>query len=405
MSARADRPVCVIGIDVGGTKIKAGAVAPVALRRVSPLIVAREIPTPRVPPGQFYDVIAELIRAVAAQAREAGAAVLPLVALAQPGRFLPDATLARGTTPNLGTAPDQYDGVAPAQELQRRLGGTVIAENDAIAQMRFGLDALLRESGVRPHLLGQTVVYLGPGTGMGGGVARVSLEGEVQVITDGHLFDLQICGWGDGTQIAEELFNGPAVSRVIAEANRHLAQPIEPARAGRLSEILSGPDTPLAHRVEATRIAAHHGEILAALIRTIHAGRIQKVRLETLPEGRTLRHVDEPDRRWPPADQAALRGASRILLGGFIGSNIPFGGLIRCRALEVLAQHGLQHIQIFQIPLGSADAGLLGVIRAIPATLLRDLGSACGSQAGSGILSVIDQSHHAETPAKTPHPE
>jgi hypothetical protein len=86
------------------------------------------------------------------------------------------------------------------------------------------------------------------------------------------------------------------------------------------------------------------------------------VRLEAAEDGRLIRHLDEPDRRWPDEDQASVRGAARFILGGFIGSNIPFGGLVRERALQLLQQHGLQQVKICQIPVGSADAGLRGAL-------------------------------------------
>jgi predicted NBD/HSP70 family sugar kinase len=356
----------VIGIDVGGTKTRAGAVEILRSRGSDRIIVSEQIATPRAGPSAFYDALAALVRSVGDRARAQGAELLPIVALAQPGRFLPDGRLARGTTPNLGTAPEQFDGIAPARELERRLGGRVIAENDAVAQMRFGLDLLLRDADIRPRLLGETVVYLGPGTGMGGGVATVSRSGEVGVVTDGHLFDVQVAGVGDGTRIAEELFTGPAIARRVAQANRRLSTPIDPPRGGRLDELLAEPGAPADHRAAALEVAGDFGEVLAALIQTLHAGRIVKVRLEPKPDGSMLRHVNEPDRAWSTEDQAVVRGIRRIILGGFIGCSRFLGAEIRHRALEALRAQGLPEVEILQIPSDSADAGLLGIVRAIP---------------------------------------
>lgn len=350
----------MIGVDIGGTNIKAGAVdvgPDGAGRRI---VVERHIATPRATPSAFYDTIAALVSHVRAEAKTRGL-IAPCVAVAHPGRFLPDGSLARGTTPNLGTTPGEFDGVRPAEELARRLGGPVYAENDAIAQMRFGLEALLRDATVRPHLLGQTVVYLGPGTGMGGGVARVGPGGEVTTLTDGHLFDLQVpCG--DGTLTAEELFTGSAIARHIEQANRGLSIPIHPATAEQVGHVLSDPGAPAAQRQAAQQIADGQGEILAKLIQTIAAGRIVKVRLESLPDGRLVRHVDEPDRAWSAADQAAVRGVTRFLLGGSVGISRQLGGRIRERALMLLEASGCADVGIFQIPVASADAGLLGVV-------------------------------------------
>lgn len=360
------QPTCVIGVDIGGTKINAGAVVLEPTESPRQILAAQHVATPRLPPPSFYDAVAAVVRRVQAGLREQGIHPAPILAVAHPGRFLPDGTLARATTPNLGTAPGQFDGIAPARELACRLGVEVVAENDAVAQMRFGLDRLLRDPAIRLRLLGQTVVYLGPGTGMGGGVARISPAGQVTPVTDGHLFDLQVPAIGDGTLTAEELFTGPAIARAVEQANRALAVPIVPARGGQLDVVLTSPDAPEAHRRVAEEIADRQGEILAAMIETIHAGRIRKVRLETATDGRLLRHMDEPDRAWSGADQRLVRGARRCVLGGFIGTSLGLGGRIRQRGLERLAAHGLSGVEIFQIPLDSADAGVLGAVRAIP---------------------------------------
>ena len=365
------QPVAIIAVDIGGTKTRAGAVEVGALGaplRAEAGLRALQIPTPRANPGPFYDAIAQLVREVRAQAKQEGVVVLPLIGVAHPGRFLPDGTLARGTTPNLGETPGAFDGIAPARELSRRLAADVVAENDAVAQMRFGLHALLHDAVARARLIHETVVYLGPGTGMGGGVARVAADGGVTPVTDGHFFDLQL----PGGLTAEEAFTGPAIARAVAAANARLSVPIQPARAGGLDQVLCDPGSLPEHRTEAERLADAHGEILATLIETIHAGAITKVRLQTLPDGRILRHVDEPDRAWSAADRAMVRGTRRFILGGFVGTSQGLGPRVRDRALAVLRQRGLSEVEIVQIPVDSADAGLLGAAHAIPADRVKN---------------------------------
>ena len=370
-----NRPV-VIAVDVGGTKVKVGAVDVGPSGAGEALATALQIATPRVAPAAFYDAVAQLVQRVRAAAGSTGRRVLPVVAVAHPGRFLPDGRLARGTTPNLGAAPNEFDGLAPAEELARRLGGDVIAENDAVAQMRFGLGSLLRDPTLRPSLLGETVIYLGPGTGMGGGVARVSAEGEVEAVTDGHLFDLQVPGWGDGTLTAEELFTGEAVARRVKEANSRLPVPIEPATAEHVDRLLLDPGAAAAQRSEAARIADEQGESLSRIIETVHAGRIVKVRLEASGDGRMRRHMDEPDRAWSAADCAVVRGARRFILGGSMGCSRGLGARVRARALSALRQRGQTEVSLIQIPVAPADAGLLGVLQAIPTATIRRLSQA-----------------------------
>ena len=370
----------VIGVDIGGTKIKAGAV------RVEPgevgttVVASQEITTPRAEPAAFYDAVARLVEQVRASAEGGGFAVLPLVAVAHPGRFLHEGLLARGTTPNLGTAPGQFDGRIPAQELTRRLSMPVFAENDAVAQMRFGIDALLHDAAVRSHLLGQTVVYLGPGTGMGGGVARIDCAGQVTVMTDGHLFDLRLPGVGDGTLTAEEVFTGPAIAEEVTRRNRRLSGPIEPPTAPRIDEILRSPEPQASaeQQTEAAQLADAYGDLLALLIATVHSGRIVKVRLETASDGARLRHIDEPDRAWSAADRAAVGGARVFLLGGSVGCSSGLGRRMQHRALETLRQRGLGRLMIVQVPAASADAGWLGAVKSVPIDELRRLAAAGG---------------------------
>lgn len=362
----------VTGVDIGGTKVKVGAIEVIGGRVSDHVVASRQMPTARVRPAPFYDAVAALIRTVWEDVSPLGWSVLPLIGVAHPGRLLADGTLARGTTPNLGAVAEDFDGLHPAQELSARLSARVCASNDAVAQMRYGLERLLRDPALRPCVVGRTVVYLGPGTGMGGGVALVGAQGEVDVATDGQLFDLQVQTYGDGTRIAEELFTGPAVARLIGEANRHLDPPIDPPTPERLGELLSSGPEPLAlHVAAARRIAQAQGEVLAAIIRQIHGGRIIKVRLDPQPDGAVVRHVDEPDRAWPSADQAAVRGAERFLFGGSIGASPTLGRLIRMQALEELERHRLENVKIFQLPGVSADAGLLGAASSIPQSLLR----------------------------------
>ena len=355
----------VFGCDIGGTKIKAAAVALPASPEHDPRVIrAIQIPTPRLAPSALYDHIAALLR------RLNDASIRPIAAVAHPGRFLADGTVARGTVPNLGERPDQFDGVNPSRELSSRLGMTVIAENDAISQMRFAPQSLLRDPAVRARLLGRTVVYLGPGTGMGGGVARVDATGGVTPITDGHLFDLQISTYGDGTLTAEELLTGPAIARRVMAANARLDPPIEPATGERVRDLLTDSQALPTHRQAAEEIVKETGEMLGQVIATVHAGHIVKVRLETQAGGRIVRHVDEPDRAWPPDDQAEVRGASRFVFGGSVGVNPVLGSALRRCALAWLQREGLHGIDIIQSPVPSADAGVLGAVLAIPPALL-----------------------------------
>ncbi len=354
-----------IGVDVGGTKIQAGVVGiSDAPPHASAILHRLRLSTPAAAPAAFYDAIAELICQLQARLAREGWAHRSIIGVAHPGRFLPDGRAARGTVPNLGEWPGQFDEICPAKELERRVGWRVVVENDAVAQMRSGLQWLLDDPAARPALLGQTVVYVGPGTGMGGGAARVAPDGAVTPITDGQLFDLQLVGYGEGRTTAEEVLTGPAIARQVAAANRQLAVPIHPANAEQVGRLLEDPHALPEHRTAARRIADQAGEMLGRIVALLHAGQVHKIRLERT-EGGVVRHLDEPDRRWSEADCAVVRGVRRVVLGGSVGSNPILGAHLTRRALEWLAGQGLTGVQILQVPGVSADAGLLGAVLAI----------------------------------------
>ena len=98
-------PICVIGVDIGGTKIKGGAVEVSPAGRLQRIVMARQINTPRADPAAFYDAVAALVEALRADAAGHKSAIAPLVGVAHPGRFLPDGALARGTTPKCAASP------------------------------------------------------------------------------------------------------------------------------------------------------------------------------------------------------------------------------------------------------------------------------------------------------------
>ena len=61
----------VIGVDIGGTKIKSGAVAVDSGATGDRVIIADEVPTPRQTPAEFYDAL--WARRVAARLRHPAA--------------------------------------------------------------------------------------------------------------------------------------------------------------------------------------------------------------------------------------------------------------------------------------------------------------------------------------------
>jgi glucokinase len=134
----------MIGIDVGGTRIKLGAVEGArVVRKVA-------IETPRhASPDTFFDALATAVRAFDPSPAEIGMAI-------------PGEVDAQGKCVRLPNIPG-FEGVAMAAELERRTGARVAVENDGTAAVHA--ESLFGHGKEYPSLL---IVTLG--TGIGGGL-------------------------------------------------------------------------------------------------------------------------------------------------------------------------------------------------------------------------------------------
>ena len=141
----------VLGVDVGGTHIRAAAITPEGK------VIARRQTACRAVEG-FEAVVARLAATVAEAAEAGGLPPDARVGVALPGPVNPH-TGVLGLAPNL---PGWHD-VPVRDVLTARLGRPVVAGNDlnvaALGEWRYGAGKGLR------HL-----IFLGVGTGVGGGV-------------------------------------------------------------------------------------------------------------------------------------------------------------------------------------------------------------------------------------------
>ncbi len=136
----------MIGVDFGGTHIKAGIVAEDGQLVRSTLIDTNA----GAPPEQMFDAIADVVRSLEDKPDSVGLAI--------PGEVDPDGRCWR--LPNV----PGFEGVRIADELSRRLGCPVVVENDAstaaLGELLFG------HGRQHPSFLLVTL-----GTGIGGGLA------------------------------------------------------------------------------------------------------------------------------------------------------------------------------------------------------------------------------------------
>lgn len=360
-----------IGLDVGGTKIFAIGVDFNVAHSPS-VLFSRSVPTQRACPEKFFDRLAEFLRDVLKEGQEKGWAVDVHVGVGMPGRYIPSTAggwvIATGTAPNLGEGPNDFDGVDPQRELSKRLPGlSFCVHNDAVAQMRYVLDVLLRQDSTAFAIRNQRVCYLGPGTGLGGGFAEVDPTGHVEIRTDGHVFDIVIEPGGvtvpfvvQGMTIAvsrggtaEELVSGIAIRALMAEIDQKLTQSGRPSLFSPLGvpggllldRCLMGEVGGEPAREVALQIARFEGRMLGRVMEKIYRGAIEKT-----------------DRRaaWPVNDVRFVRGISTYVLGGSVPRG-RVGDVLRASALSELAQRvpGTS-FSLLSPPVESGNAGALG---------------------------------------------
>lgn len=361
----------VIGVDVGGTKIHAVGMDPLA-GASHDVLFSRQEPTQRGVPGAFFDRLAGVIRAVVNEGVGRGVTLDSHIGIGMPGRYVADSrggrVIAPGTAPNLGVSSHDFDGVDPSHELKRRLPDfSFSVHNDAVAQMRYALELLLRDKKTSPLVRGKRVCYLGPGTGLGGGFAEVSPPGRVESRTDGHVFDIVVEPLGinltvdaDGRQFdlhrpgtAEELVSGKAIAAMMSEVDDALVRsgatpffsPFGDPGGRLLDRFLSGALGGEAQRGAALQIARFEGRMLGRIMEMIYRGDVPKT---------------DPTAFWPEDDKRFVRGITTFILGGSVPRG-SVGGVFRTEALAQLAQRvpGTVFSLLFP-PAESGHAGALG---------------------------------------------
>lgn len=364
-------PTAVVGVDVGGTKIHA---AGMSLRGgPDPVVLfSRQIPTERAQPAIFFDRLGDFIRDVLIEGRAHGFILDPEMGVGMPGRYVSDGrggrVIAPGTAPNLGLTPNDFDGVDPARELARRLPECSFSvHNDAVAQMRYALEILLRNEKTAGSVRGRRICYLGPGTGLGGAFADVGPTGQVSIHTDGHIFDiiiepssvtLSIVARGQGFEIrrpgtAEELVSGKAIAAIMTEVDTALSRrgqnplfsPWGPAGGLLLDRCLAGSVGGEVERDVALQIARFEGRMLGRVMEKIYRGQIAK---------------GDPRAAWAEKEIQFVRGIATFVLGGSVPRG-KVGDVLRESAFSELAERvaGVG-FSLLSPPAESGNAGALG---------------------------------------------
>jgi hypothetical protein len=394
-------------IDVGGTSIRVLLVADGGEDRPRPL-VRFELPTPR-GLAALLRTLGDALEQASREAVDAGYRVAPTLAIGTPGRLEsgPDSRrrIAPRSATNLEAFPGEMDGVDLGAEIAAALElppSRVFWDNDAVVQGRWLIGELLRDPETAAGLAGHPVVCINPGTGLGGCVAEVEAQGDIEVFTDSHISELllhplELVGELDAVQVAVRSTADASTITVEARLAKEEHGQLLSSPAGKQAEdFLSGTGLSLiAGGLEccASRflrsescfgVAADDidGAVLSGLLKADDdtvafraadfvgslGGRALARLLSILRDGEAKKSPSFPD--WSEAELDRLRGVSRFVLGGGI-TRTPLGQRMITDARELLS--GWPDLRIFEMDCIADEAGALGAFSLIPDDLRREL--------------------------------
>lgn len=327
-----------LGVDLGGTKVLIGAAAEVPIQGKQ-LVLQQQFAT--FPDGlaQTPEIRDALIEKIAASISDAieeatskGYTVSSKIGFGSPG-LITEGRIQKGTVEQMGPAFEDFNiGAALNNALAKRSPGyTIVVKNDGLAQLGYGIHQILK-SGVAnaSSMSGKTIAYVGPGSSLGGGFAKVRADEDGVDLdflnNDGHIFDILIDG-----ELAHHKFSGLFFKR---EGKRRFGKEV----SGKdVAEKLDDP--------QYRSLAEEAGTNMGKIIEAIHLGKINK---------------PKEHRQWSPAEAAEITGTDIFVIGGSIGTQGEMGKIVQSAARSYLQQKNLGHLKILPIQGSSADAGLIG---------------------------------------------
>jgi len=324
-----------IGVDIGGTKIAIGAVT---CQQSAQIEMHKEIPS--LPPDSTKltnssdkeDFINRLVNAVvevALTATKKDFAVVPAVGVGCAGKIV-EGVIAKGTTPQLGAILDDFDiRTAIQNEIRKHLPKfSVVVRNDALAQLYYGIHHFVKDPSLSSRIIGHRVGYIGPGTGLGGGFARVNRRRneqglDVEFLTDGHIGDIIFEEDGQRKLTEDHMLSGRYIYDRTGKPAFEISQ--------RLNDY--------------TSIVEELGRNLGKIIEALFNGQIRKARETT---------------NWSKDDIKSVKGIKFYIIGGSIGTKGKMGEMIRLKAQEYLIASGLKDIDIKPLEVDPSKAAIIG---------------------------------------------
>ncbi|HLD29462.1 MAG TPA: hypothetical protein VJC03_03905, partial [bacterium] len=402
----------VLGVDIGGTKIAISVLEVDEKGNLLDVLSTKQYPAlPLIgKPEKFYRGLFGVIKEVKGQAESDGIEVLPFVGIGSPGRFVKKGdkkVIAPESASNLGFGEEEVyaekiiaDILGENDQLR---GFNIYMNNDAIAQMAYGLESLLKGE-YRALLSGKKAAYIGPGTGLGGGFCEISEDGEIEFITDGQIFDLvlgpefEFKFRHDGRDMridmkgtAEDIFSGRAIKEMMQKIDAEIGgRGIFSTLAARLAaeskedyeKVMGGfllsyiiedrIKAPDEVKAIAEKMALFFGAGQAQIISSIYEGNINKRRA---------------DAQWNEDDKKAVRGIVNYVLGGSIATKGKLGRDLVAETNRILtATYPETKFNLIPIDITSEDAGVLGAASFI---VKEEAAKYIRSVSKPGLVSVI----------------
>ena len=300
--------------DVGGSTITAGLIPYGAASTDD--ILCRHTRESQKGWTELSQLLQVMFRFVCEVAHQNEWAVSSVVTVAMPGRFIgpTQSVVSPGSAAQLNAVNGELDGVDMMPLLRSIFDGRkVMIINDAIAQFYGGVKLNFDKC------KGKKVAYIGIGTGLGGGIGYVT-QG-LNLLTDGHIFDIQVTRLDGSLCMAEDVLSGRAFYNRIGMTPQYVNQHAQ-------------------WTAEVEDVIYEMGDVLSQLMEMLYHGEVYKC---------------DAAQDWDLDDLETLKGTGCFLIGGSIGTK----GELSNRLLSAARQRLNTPFQMIVIT-DATDAALWG---------------------------------------------
>ncbi|RAP31560.1 hypothetical protein DID78_00995 [Candidatus Marinamargulisbacteria bacterium SCGC AG-343-D04] len=227
------------------------------------------------------------------------------------GHFSSDYILTKNSAPNLCDFSDEFDNINIYQEFKDCFPDDIELHivNDAIAQACSGLYELNQLTPLTPS----TILYIGPGTGLGGGLCRWESPTKIDFFTDGHICDVIIPDRHGNEVEAESILSSHFFKKEFQLSGKEIAE--SPTLLEQYSDILN-----------------YMGDYAFRIIECIKTKKVKKGKF-----------------RWSKKDCNQASKIDTIVYGGSIGRSDIFMPFLQQRVDSLCKNKGI-NIKSFRLP-------------------------------------------------------